>query len=166
MVHQENQGTGGQESSPQIKQVEFNTIASSFGGLSALTSSLHRCDPSSTITGSRINPPQVSRSYRIPSAEESGCAWSIQPARKQKHRRSRCRPPGSIHGLWKVRARPRDLHHLLGAGRGEEHLRPTSLGVRAAKRFQDPSLSPSICRDNGTHDYRRLPKAATPLPSP
>ncbi|KAJ9155814.1 Glutathione synthetase [Coniochaeta hoffmannii] len=42
MVHQGNQGTGGSESPPQIKQVEFNTIASSFGGLSALTSSLHR----------------------------------------------------------------------------------------------------------------------------
>ncbi|KAB5570319.1 hypothetical protein GE09DRAFT_1271246 [Coniochaeta sp. 2T2.1] len=42
MVHQENQGTDGKESTPQIKQVEFNTIASSFGGLSALTSSLHK----------------------------------------------------------------------------------------------------------------------------
>jgi glutathione synthase len=43
MVHQEKQRTDAEElSSPQIKQVEFNTIASSFGGLSALTSSLHR----------------------------------------------------------------------------------------------------------------------------
>ncbi|KAI0380960.1 glutathione synthase [Hypomontagnella monticulosa] len=37
MVHQD--GTG---STPQIKQVEFNTIASSFGGLSSQTSLLHR----------------------------------------------------------------------------------------------------------------------------
>ncbi|KAI2630566.1 hypothetical protein GGS21DRAFT_207988 [Xylaria nigripes] len=37
MVHQETAS-----SSPQIKQVEFNTIASSFGGLSAQTSQLHQ----------------------------------------------------------------------------------------------------------------------------
>ncbi|KAI1146595.1 hypothetical protein F4825DRAFT_456334 [Nemania diffusa] len=37
MVHQD--GTG---SAPQIKQVEFNTIASSFGGLSSQTSELHK----------------------------------------------------------------------------------------------------------------------------
>ncbi|KAI1313708.1 hypothetical protein F5Y03DRAFT_105475 [Xylaria venustula] len=37
MVHQ---GTSGSE--PQIKQVEFNTIASSFGGLSSQTSQLHK----------------------------------------------------------------------------------------------------------------------------
>ncbi|KAI1000672.1 hypothetical protein K3495_g7524 [Podosphaera aphanis] len=37
MVHQETI-----ESRPTIKQVEFNTIASSFGGLSSLTSKLHR----------------------------------------------------------------------------------------------------------------------------
>lgn len=37
MVHQETP-----ESTPQVKQVEFNTIASSFGGLSAQTSLLHR----------------------------------------------------------------------------------------------------------------------------
>ena len=28
---------------PEIKQVEFNTIASSFGGLSAQVSALHKC---------------------------------------------------------------------------------------------------------------------------
>ncbi|KAK9779506.1 hypothetical protein AB5N19_12808 [Seiridium cardinale] len=37
MVHQDSSG-----SAPQIKQVEFNTIASSFGGLAEKTSSLHR----------------------------------------------------------------------------------------------------------------------------
>lgn len=37
MVHQD---AGGSE--PQIKQVEFNTIASSFGGLSSQTSQLHQ----------------------------------------------------------------------------------------------------------------------------
>lgn len=37
MVHQD-----GASSTPQIKQVEFNTIASSFGGLSSQTSLLHR----------------------------------------------------------------------------------------------------------------------------
>lgn len=37
MVHQDTP-----ESSPQIKQVEFNTIASSFGGLSAQTTLLHK----------------------------------------------------------------------------------------------------------------------------
>lgn len=37
MVHQETP-----DSTPQIKQVEFNTIASSFGGLAAQTSLLHR----------------------------------------------------------------------------------------------------------------------------
>jgi hypothetical protein len=37
MVHQ-----GDHDSSPVIKQVEFNTIASSFGGLSAQTSKLHK----------------------------------------------------------------------------------------------------------------------------
>ncbi|KAH6654564.1 hypothetical protein BKA67DRAFT_623803 [Truncatella angustata] len=37
MVHQERP-----DSTPQIKQVEFNTIASSFGGLAAQTSLLHR----------------------------------------------------------------------------------------------------------------------------
>ncbi|KAI2630797.1 glutathione synthase [Hypoxylon sp. NC1633] len=37
MVHQDTTG-----SSPQIKQVEFNTIASSFGGLSSQTSQLHK----------------------------------------------------------------------------------------------------------------------------
>ncbi|KAI0526543.1 hypothetical protein F5B22DRAFT_164726 [Xylaria bambusicola] len=36
MVHQDASGSG-----PQIKQVEFNTIASSFGGLSSQTSQLH-----------------------------------------------------------------------------------------------------------------------------
>lgn len=41
MVHQETSRTDGQESAPQIKQVEFNTIASSFGGLSSRTSALH-----------------------------------------------------------------------------------------------------------------------------
>lgn len=30
------------ETSPAIKQVEFNTIASSFGGLSIKTSNLHK----------------------------------------------------------------------------------------------------------------------------
>ncbi|KAI4599662.1 hypothetical protein KJ359_001398 [Pestalotiopsis sp. 9143b] len=39
MLHQEESGSS---SAPQIKQVEFNTIASSFGGLSAQTSALHR----------------------------------------------------------------------------------------------------------------------------
>ena len=36
------------ESGPQIRQVEFNTIASSFGGLAAKVSKLHRqgsCNP-------------------------------------------------------------------------------------------------------------------------
>ncbi|KAI1196604.1 hypothetical protein F5X97DRAFT_304622 [Nemania serpens] len=37
MVHQDATGAG-----PQIKQVEFNTIASSFGGLSSRTSQLHK----------------------------------------------------------------------------------------------------------------------------
>lgn len=37
MVHQ-----GGSEAVPLIKQVEFNTIASSFGGLSSQTSNLHK----------------------------------------------------------------------------------------------------------------------------
>ncbi|KAI1276564.1 hypothetical protein F5Y07DRAFT_399299 [Xylaria sp. FL0933] len=37
MVHQDTSGSG-----PQIKQVEFNTIASSFGGLSSQTSQLHK----------------------------------------------------------------------------------------------------------------------------
>jgi glutathione synthetase len=37
MVHQDKSGSG-----PQIKQVEFNTIASSFGGLSSQTSLLHK----------------------------------------------------------------------------------------------------------------------------
>jgi hypothetical protein len=37
MIHQ-----GGDDQTPAIKQVEFNTIASSFGGLSGQTSSLHR----------------------------------------------------------------------------------------------------------------------------
>lgn len=36
MVHQDESGSG-----LQIKQVEFNTIASSFGGLSSQTSKLH-----------------------------------------------------------------------------------------------------------------------------
>ncbi|OTB20637.1 hypothetical protein K445DRAFT_50775 [Daldinia sp. EC12] len=37
MVHQDGTGSG-----PQVKQVEFNTIASSFGGLSSQTSLLHK----------------------------------------------------------------------------------------------------------------------------
>jgi glutathione synthase len=36
-VHQ-----GDDETMPLVKQVEFNTIASSFGGLSAQTSNLHK----------------------------------------------------------------------------------------------------------------------------
>jgi glutathione synthase len=40
MVHKELDTSN---SMPVIKQVEFNTIASSFGGLSSLTSRLHRC---------------------------------------------------------------------------------------------------------------------------
>jgi glutathione synthase len=39
MVHQ---GTETTKSSLQVKQVEFNTIASSFGGLSTHTSALHK----------------------------------------------------------------------------------------------------------------------------
>jgi len=39
MVHQDGENTQGGHS---IKQVEFNTIASSFGGLSTQTSNLHR----------------------------------------------------------------------------------------------------------------------------
>ena len=45
MVHKD---ASDAESSPQIKQVEFNTIASSFGGLAAKVSGLHRqgsCNP-------------------------------------------------------------------------------------------------------------------------
>jgi hypothetical protein len=38
MVHQ-----GTAEVPPAIRQVEFNTIASSFGGLSSQTSKLHTC---------------------------------------------------------------------------------------------------------------------------
>jgi glutathione synthase len=37
MVHQDKP-----DSAPQIKQVEFNTIAASFGGLSSQTSHLHK----------------------------------------------------------------------------------------------------------------------------
>ena len=37
MVHQDASGSG-----PQVKQVEFNTIAASFGGLSAQTTQLHK----------------------------------------------------------------------------------------------------------------------------
>jgi hypothetical protein len=37
MVHQEDD-----DATPVVKQVEFNTIASSFGGLSAETSNLHK----------------------------------------------------------------------------------------------------------------------------
>lgn len=37
MVHQETS-----DATPTIKQVEFNTIASSFGGLSSQTSQLHK----------------------------------------------------------------------------------------------------------------------------
>lgn len=40
MVHQSTL-----EADPQIKQVEFNTIASSFGGLSSQTSALHKYEP-------------------------------------------------------------------------------------------------------------------------
>ena len=39
MVHKD---ASDAESKPQIKQVEFNTIASSFGGLAAKVSGLHR----------------------------------------------------------------------------------------------------------------------------
>lgn len=39
MVHQDLENPN---STPYIKQVEFNTIASSFGGLSSQTSKLHR----------------------------------------------------------------------------------------------------------------------------
>ncbi len=39
LVHQDASGQG---APPQIKQVEFNTIASSFGGLSTRTSLLHK----------------------------------------------------------------------------------------------------------------------------
>lgn len=39
MVHKD---LGAEGSAPVIKQVEFNTIASSFGGLSFQTSQLHR----------------------------------------------------------------------------------------------------------------------------
>lgn len=55
MVHQENQSAEGQQSKPQIKQVEFNTIASSFGGLSARTSLLHRYDRSLKLSTAPIN---------------------------------------------------------------------------------------------------------------
>lgn len=43
MVHKD---TSTADHTLQIKQVEFNTIASSFGGLSAPTSALHRSLPS------------------------------------------------------------------------------------------------------------------------
>jgi glutathione synthase len=39
MVHQDESAPG---LPPQIKQVEFNTIASSFGGLSSRTTLLHK----------------------------------------------------------------------------------------------------------------------------
>lgn len=39
MVHQD---ASNPQSKPAIKQIEFNTIASSFGGLSTQTSNLHR----------------------------------------------------------------------------------------------------------------------------
>lgn len=39
MVHKEDNSS---ENVPAIKQVEFNTIASSFGGLSTQTSNLHK----------------------------------------------------------------------------------------------------------------------------
>ncbi|KAI9166738.1 Glutathione synthetase large chain [Paramyrothecium foliicola] len=46
MVHQD---TSGSEPVSQVKQVEFNTIASSFGGLSAYTSQLHNGIPGNTL---------------------------------------------------------------------------------------------------------------------
>ena len=42
MVHQKTQDGSTTAPAPQIKQVEFNTIASSFGGLSTKTSALHK----------------------------------------------------------------------------------------------------------------------------
>jgi glutathione synthase len=55
MVHQDGDNL-------QIKQVEFNTIASSFGGLSAQTSLLHKYDPTSLILLAQLltKRPQVS----------------------------------------------------------------------------------------------------------
>ncbi len=51
MVHQDGENL-------QIKQVEFNTIASSFGGLSAKTSLLHQYDPPSLTAGNAPNKTQ------------------------------------------------------------------------------------------------------------
>jgi len=42
MVHDDSIGQTSSKSLPQIKQVEFNTIASSFGGLSSQTTALHQ----------------------------------------------------------------------------------------------------------------------------
>lgn len=48
MVHQD---TSDPSSVPKVKQVEFNTIAASFGGLSSQTCLLHKydCLPSSQV---------------------------------------------------------------------------------------------------------------------
>ena len=54
MVHQDDAG-----SEPQVKQVEFNTIAASFGGLSTQTSQLHKYVPTDPYP-----PPPNPRWYR------------------------------------------------------------------------------------------------------
>jgi glutathione synthase len=61
MVHQDGDNL-------QIKQVEFNTIASSFGGLSAQTSLLHKYDtrPLTAIKAANQSP-DISPKPSIPS---------------------------------------------------------------------------------------------------
>ncbi|KAL0262123.1 Glutathione synthetase [Diplodia seriata] len=68
MVHLE---PSGGDAKPQIKQVEFNTIASSFGGLSTQVSALHRylnsVDAYPAEVGSLIKQDSLPRSQSVPS---------------------------------------------------------------------------------------------------
>ena len=52
MVHQDLEDS---QASPTIKQVEFNTIAASFGGLSSKTSDLHKYSSSSPCVRKHTN---------------------------------------------------------------------------------------------------------------
>ncbi|KAI0199707.1 hypothetical protein F4808DRAFT_205544 [Astrocystis sublimbata] len=74
MVHQDTAGSG-----PQVKQVEFNTIASSFGGLSSQTSQLHQ-HLSSTEYPLLSNPIARDSLSLPPNASAAGLASGIREA--------------------------------------------------------------------------------------
>lgn len=133
MVHE---GASDPLSDPQIKQVEFNTIASSFGGLASKVSALHRFVVLK-FSLSFSDPIQLSSFHRRLSSYQEACTFSLFPSPKPINDINFPRACHRSFSLWRIQIQSRSssVYSFRSSSTRKQH-------IWSARLVYPPSDSP------------------------